>query len=161
MMPPHGHFGFDTDRFSWKLIHEGPDAIVYADSGGLIRFWNHGAERIFGYSAKEAIGMSLDLIMPENLRARHWTAYRETMRTGKTRYGDGDVLAVPALGKGGRPLSIEFTIYPYRDADGSLMGVGAIIRDVTKRFEETKALRRAAAARQTTPPTPMPELVND
>jgi hypothetical protein len=105
--------------------------------------------------------MSLDLIMPENLRARHWTAYRETIRTGKTRYGDGDVLAVPALGKGGRPLSIEFTIYPYRDADGSLMGVGAIIRDVTKRFEETKALRKAAAARQTTPPTPMPELVND
>ena len=111
-MPPHGHFGFDTDRFSWKLIHEGPDAIVYADSGGLIRFWNHGAERIFGYSAKEAIGMSLDLIMPENLRARHWTAYGETMRTGKTRYGDGDVLAVPALAKGGRLISIEFTIFP-------------------------------------------------
>jgi PAS domain S-box-containing protein len=52
MMPPQGHFGFDIDRFSWKLIHEGPDAIVYADSGGLIRFCNPGAERIFGYSAK-------------------------------------------------------------------------------------------------------------
>jgi PAS domain S-box-containing protein len=155
-MPPHGHFGFDTDRFSWKLIHEGPDAIIYADYGGLIRFWNRGAERIFGYSAKEAIGMSLDLIMPENLRARHWTAYRETMRTGKTRYGDGDVLAVPALGKGGMPLSIEFTIFPYHDADGILVGVGAIVRDVTKRFEETKALRRAAAALQTTPPSPLP-----
>jgi len=151
-MPPHGHIGFDTDRFCWKLTHEGPDAIVYADFGGLIRFWNDSAERIFGYSAKEAIGSSLDLIMPEHLRARHWAAYGETMRTGKTRYGDGDVLAVPALGKGGKPLSIEFTIFPYRDADGSLRGVGAILRDVTKRFEELKALRRAAAAPQTTPP---------
>jgi PAS domain S-box-containing protein len=160
-MSPNSHFGFDTDRFCWKLIHEGPDAVVYADAGGLIRFWNHGAERIFGYSAREAIGMSLDLIMPENLRARHWAAYRETMRTGKTRYGDGDVLAVPALGKGGRPLSIEFTIFPYRDTDGSLLGVGAILRDVTKRFEEMKALRRAAAAQQITPPKALAELGND
>jgi len=99
-MPPNGYFAFNIDRFCWKLVHEGPDAIVCADSSGLILFWNDGAERIFGYSAKEAIGSSLDLIIPENLRARHWAAYRETMRTGKTRYGEGDVLAVPALGKG-------------------------------------------------------------
>ena len=105
--------------------------------------------------------MSLDLIMPENLRSRHWTAYRETMRTGKTRYGDGDVLAVPALAKGGRLISIEFSMFPYRDTDGSLLGVGAILRDVTKRFEEMKALRRAASARQTAPPKPMSELVSD
>jgi PAS domain S-box-containing protein len=104
--------------------------------------------------------MSLDLIMPENLRARHWTAYRETMRTGNTRYGDGEVLAVPALGKDGRRLSIEFTIFPYRDRDGSLLGVSAILRDVTKRFEEAKALRRAADA-QTTRSKPTPELVDD
>jgi PAS domain-containing protein len=76
------------------------------------------------------------------------------MRIGKTRYGDGDVLAVPALRKDGARLSIEFTILPYRDREGSLMGVGAILRDVTKRFEETKALRKEAAARQTSPPSP-------
>jgi PAS domain S-box-containing protein len=161
MMSPSSHVGFDADRFSWKLIHEGPDAIVYADLGGLIRFWNHGAERMFGYSAKEASGKSLDIIIPENLRARHWAAYRETIRTGKTRYGDGDVLAVPALGKGGRHLSIEFTIFPYRDRDGNLLGIGAILRDVTKRVKETKELHSAAAAQQTTPPKPSPELVND
>jgi PAS domain S-box-containing protein len=151
-MPPHGHLGLDTDRFCWTLVHDGPDAIVYADFGGLIRFWNRGAERIFGYSASEAVGSSLDIIIPENLRERHWTAYAETMRTGKTRYGDGDVLAVPALRKDGTRLSIEFTIFPYQDREGSLMGVGAILRDVTKRFEETKALRKEAAARQTSPP---------
>jgi PAS domain S-box-containing protein len=150
IMPPHSHFGFDTDRFCWKLIHEGPDAVVFADFGGLIRFWNQGAERIFGYSAKEAIGMSLDLIMPENLRARHWAAYGETMRTGKTRYGDGEVLTVPALAKGGRLISIEFSMFPYRDTHGSLLGVGAILRDVTKRIEEMKALRGAASAQQAT-----------
>jgi PAS domain S-box-containing protein len=155
-MSPLGHLGFDTDRFCWTLVHDGPDAIIYADFGGLIRFWNRGAERMFGYSAREAIGSSLDLIMPEHLRARHWAAYAETMRTGKTRYGDGDVLAVPALAKGGIRISIEFTIFPYRDADGSLMGVGAILRDATKRFEEMKALRRAISARQTASPTPRP-----
>jgi PAS domain S-box-containing protein len=153
-MPPHGHLGLDTDRFCWTLVHDGPDAIVYADFSGLIRFWNRGAERIFGYSASEVAGRSLDIIIPENLRERHWTAYAETMRTGKTRYGDGDVLAVPALRKDGTRLSIEFTILPYRDREGSLMGVGAILRDVTKRFEETKALRKEAAARQTSPPSP-------
>jgi PAS domain S-box-containing protein len=159
VMPTPDYVGFDIDRFCWTLAHDGPDAIVYADFGGLIRFWNRGAERIFGYSAKEAVGSSLDLIMPENLRERHWTAYGETMRTGKMRYGDGDVLAVPALGKGGTRISIEFTIFPYRHADGTLQGVGAILRDVTKRFEETKALReeimalhKEAAARQTSPP---------
>ena len=155
-MTTHGHFGFDVDRFCWKLIHEGPDAIICADSSGLIIFWNHGAERIFGYSAKEAIGSSLDLIMPENLRARHWAAYSETMRTGKTRYGEGDLLAVPALGKVGVRISIEFSIFPYRDRDGSLRGVGAILRDVTKRFEEMKALRSAASAQQTTSRSPLP-----
>jgi len=154
-MSPNRHFGFDTDRFCWKLIHEGPDAVIYADFGGLIRFWNQGAERIFGYSAKEAINMSLDLIMPENLRARHWTAYRETMRTGKTRYGDGDVLAVPALAKGGRLISIEFSMFPYRDTDGSVLGVGAILRDVTKRPEEMKAPRGAASTGETTSPSPL------
>src|ERR1051325_2507027 len=123
MISLNSHFGFDTDRFCWKLIHEGPDAIVYADSSGLIRFWNPGAERIFGYSAKEASGMSLELILPANLRSLHWTAYGETMRTGNTRYGDGDVLAVPALAKGGRLISIEFSMFPYRDTDGSLLGV--------------------------------------
>jgi PAS domain S-box-containing protein len=154
-MGPQGHFGFDADRFCWKLIHEGPDAIVYADFGGLIRFWNRGAERIFGYSASEASGKSLDIIMPENLRARHWAAYGETMRTGKTRYGDGEVLAVPAVRKDGTRVSIEFSIFPYHDRDGSLRGVGAILRDVTKRFDETEALRKESAARQTSPPNPL------
>lgn len=141
-------FGIGTDHLCWSLVHDGPDAVIYADRGGMIRFWNHGAERIFGYSASEARGHSLDIIIPENLRERHWEAYLKTMRTGETRYGDGDVLAVPAIRKGGMRISIEFTVFPYRDREGNLVGVAATLRDVTKRFEEMKALRQALASRQ-------------
>jgi PAS domain S-box-containing protein len=137
----------DLDRFSRAVIAEAPDAVVYADAEGRIRFWNAGAERIFGFSEGEAIGASLDLIIPENLRSRHWTGYDETMRTGKTRYGSGDLLAVPAIRKDGSRISVEFTIVPFHDEGGKMAGIAAILRDVTKRFEETKALRKELAQR--------------
>jgi PAS domain S-box-containing protein len=134
------------DAFCRTLFEEAPDAIIYADVGGMIRAWNHGAERIFGFSKMEALGRSLDLIIPENLRKRHWDSYAQTMRTGKTRYGAGDVLAVPAMRKDGTHVSIEFSILPFRDRGGRMLGVAAILRDVTHRFEETKALRNEVAA---------------
>jgi PAS domain S-box-containing protein len=96
------------DQFCRTLAHEAPDAIVYADVGGMIRFWNRGAERIFGFSASEVLGKSLDMIIPESMRKRHWDAYLETTRTGNTRYGAGEVLAVPALRKDETRVSIEF-----------------------------------------------------
>ena len=139
----------DVDRFYRALAREAPDAIVYADAAGLIAFWNKGAERIFGFSEAEAVGKSLDIIIPENLQKRHWDGFAETVRTGKTRYGTGDVLAVPALRKGGARISIEFTILPFSDRAGRILGIAAILRDVTKRFEEMKALRKKAADRRT------------
>lgn len=139
----------DVDRFYRTLAREAPDAIVYADAAGLIEFWNRGAERIFGFSEAEAVGKSLDIIIPENLQKRHWDGFGETVRTGKTRYGSGDVLAVPALRKGGARISIEFTILPFSDQAGRMLGIAAILRDVTKRFEEMKALRKEAAGRRT------------
>jgi len=139
----------DVDRFYRTLAREAPDAIVYADAAGLIAFWNKGAERIFGFSEAEAVGKSLDIIIPENLQKRHWDGFAETVRTGKTRYGTGDVLAVPALRKGGARISIEFTILPFSDRAGRMLGIAAILRDVTKRFEEMKALRKEAADRRT------------
>ena len=104
--------------------------------------WNHGAERIFGHAATEAIGQSLDLIIPDSLRARHWAGYRHTMATGESRYGAGDLLAVPARRKDGTRISVEFTIVPFRGLGGRMTGIAAILRDVTARFEETRALRR-------------------
>jgi PAS domain S-box-containing protein len=131
----------DVDRFYRTLAREAPDAIIYADAQGTITFWNRSAERIFGFSEAEAIGKSLDIIIPENLRNRHWDGFAETVRTGKTRYGAGDVLAVPALRKDGTRISIEFTILPFPDWTGRILGMAAILRDVTQRFEELKRLR--------------------
>jgi PAS domain S-box-containing protein len=126
------------------LLHSMSDAIIASDSDGRISFWNPGAERIFGFSRAEAIGQSLDLIIPERLRARHWTGYSEVMRTGESRYGHGDLLSVPALRKDGARLSIEFTIVPLKDDAGAMTGMAAILRDVTARFEELRALRQRA-----------------
>ncbi|MEA2965500.1 MAG: hypothetical protein QOI46_5598 [Alphaproteobacteria bacterium] len=128
------------------LLHSMSDAIVASDSEGRITFWSPGAERIFGFSRAEAIGQSLDLIIPERLRARHWVGYAQVMRTGESRYGHGDVLSVPALRRDGTRLSIEFTIVPLKDEDGAMTGMAAILRDVTTRFEEMRALRQRAGA---------------
>jgi PAS domain S-box-containing protein len=136
----------DTDEFRRRLPDEAPDAILISDAEGIIRFWNPGAVRIFGFTSQEALGQSLDIINPVALRKRHWQGYAQTIRTGHTRYGAGDVLAVPALRKGGMRISVEFSIIPFRDAAGRIAGMGAILRDVTRRFEELKALRKALSA---------------
>lgn len=137
----------NVDRFYRTLVREAPDAIIYADSQGTITFWNRAAERIFGFSEAEAIGKSLDIIIPTNLQKRHWDGFAETIRTGKTHYGSGDVLGVPALRKDGTRISIEFTIVPFPDRTGRILGMAAILRDVTQRFEELKRLRAEAANR--------------
>jgi len=124
---------FDFDRFCRTLVRRAPDAVIYADDEGVIRFWNAGAERIFGFSEAEAIGKSLDLIIPEDLRDRHWSGFRQTVRSGETRYGAGHTLAVRALRKDGRVVSVEFSMLPFRDADGTIVGIAAIMRDVRER----------------------------
>lgn len=128
-----------------RLATDAPDGVLYADGNGTITFWNAGCERIFGFSAQEALGQSLDIIIPINLRGRHWEGYAETMRTGRSRYGAGDLLSVPATRKDGSRISVEFSIIPVRDGAGRMLGMGAILRDVTKRFDELKALRKALA----------------
>jgi PAS domain S-box-containing protein len=135
----------DIDRFYRTLACEAADAIIYADAEGRIAFWNKAAERIFGFSAGEAVGKRLDIIIPEKLRDRHNRGFAETARTGRTRYGAGEVLAVPALHRDGRRLSIEFTILPFRDRVGRILGIAATLRDVTARFEKAKASRSAPA----------------
>ena len=133
------------EDFAARLVEDCPDAIVYADAAGVIRFWNEAATRIFGYAAGEALGTGLDLIIPERLRPRHWQGFDEVMHGRESRYGEGDLLAVPALHKDGRQISVEFTILPFRDAAGGLIGIAAFLRDVSKRFEEMRALRRELA----------------
>jgi PAS domain S-box-containing protein len=130
------------DDLGGRLVAGMADALVVADAQGAIRFWNAGAERIFGYACGEALGRSLDLIMPENLRARHWAGYERTVRTGETRYGEGDLLSVPAIRKDGARISVQFSILPLPGEGEALRGIAAIMRDVTADFEARKRLQR-------------------
>lgn len=136
----------DPDRLARTLLSDMPDALIVADAAGAIRFWNAGAERLFGFTNAEAIGQSLDIIIPERLRARHWTGYDATMRTGHSRYGAGEILAVPAVRKDGGRVSVEFTVIPLHDASGAMEGIAAIMRDATTRYDQVRALQKEIAA---------------
>jgi PAS domain S-box-containing protein len=126
------------------LVAETDHAVVVADAEGIIRFWNPAAEAMFGHSRDDAIGTTLDLIIPEKLRDRHWDGYRRVMETGETEYG-GRTLAVPAVRRDGTRISVEFTVTPLRDPAGAIAGIGAILRDVTARWEEQRAQNRRIA----------------
>jgi PAS domain S-box-containing protein len=133
------------NRFFERLAAECPDAVIFADFGGHIRFWNAAATRIFGFEEGEALGRRLDLIIPERLRGRHWEGWNRVIGGAPSRYGAGALLAVPALRKDGGQISIEFTISPLHGEDGTLLGIVAFLRDATARFEEMRALRRELA----------------
>src|SRR6478609_11963874 len=127
-----------TQTVANAIIAASADAVIASDSEGIIRIWNPGAERIFGYTSDEAIGRSLDIITPERLRKRHWEGYRKTMATGESRYGEGALLSVPGVCKDGRQISLEFTIVPLKNEQGTMTGMVAVMRDVTIRFTELK-----------------------
>ena len=124
-----------------QLVEVIGDAIVVSDASGTINVWNPAAERLFGFTQAEALGNSLDLIIPERLQERHWTGYRKTMASGETRYGH-DVLRVPAVHKDGRALSIAFTVGLLHGPQGETTGIVAAIRDETARFAEEQSLRK-------------------
>ena len=132
---------YTQEWLSRQIVDKAADAIIFADEQGIIRLWNAGAEAIFGYPAEEALGQSLDLIVPEKLRKRHWEGYRTVMATGKTKYGKG-TLAVPAITKSDNRISIEFTIVLVTSDSGEPQGTAAVIRDVTERWQKQKELKK-------------------
>jgi len=135
-----------THEWLCQQIVEGTqEAIIFADRDGKIRLWNAGAEAVFGYQAEEAMGHGLDLIIPERLRGRHWEGYHKVMGTGVTRYGK-ELLAVPAVRKDGTRISLEFSVVLLRDEAGEPLGIAALIRDVTARWQQEKALKERLAA---------------
>jgi PAS domain S-box-containing protein len=127
------------------LAREAGDGIIVVDAGGAIVFWNKAAERIFGYREDEALGRSLDLIIPQRLRERHWSGFHGVMKSGVTRYG-ADLLRVPATHRDKGQISIAFTVCLLRDPDGKVSGIAAFIRDETARWQEERELRRRLAA---------------
>jgi PAS domain S-box-containing protein len=137
-----------TPKHEWlcrSIVDNAPEAVIFADRDGIIRLWNAGAKGMFGYSAEEAIGQSIDIIIPENLRGRHWEGYNRVMATGETKYGK-DLLAVPGIRKDGTRVSLEFSIVMLRDDDGELLGLAAVLRDVTARWKKEKELKDRLAA---------------
>jgi len=138
----------ETADHGWlyqRIVEDNPIAILFADRAGKIRFWNAGAETMFGHTAAEALGQSLDLIVPERQRARHWEGWARVMASGVTKYGR-DALAVPALRKDGSRISIEFNIILLRAPTGELLGAAAMVQDVTVRWQQQKELNARLAA---------------
>jgi PAS domain S-box-containing protein len=129
-----------------ELVRGLADAVVIADRDGTITFWNGAAARLFGWTPEEAIGRSLDLIIPERLRARHGAGYQRTMATGSTSYGER-LLEVPALHRDGRTLSIAFTVTLLRAPGAELPhAIAAVVRDDTERWQERRRLHAEVAA---------------
>jgi len=123
-----------------QLVEAFGDGVIVCDAAGAIVFWNAAATRIFGFTEEDALGQSLDLIVPQRQQQRHWDGYHKTMATGQTRYGT-DLLRVPALHKEGKPLSIAFTVALLHGADGKVTGIAAVVRDDTARWNEERALK--------------------
>lgn len=139
------------ESISERIVHETSlDAVIYADKGGVIRLWNQAATTIFGYSAEDALGQSLDLIIPEKHRDSHWTGWDRVMESGSTRYGS-EPLSAPGQRADGSKVSLEFSITILKDADGTIEGIAAVLRDVSARWEKERAIReelRALKAQQ-------------
>ena len=133
------------DTLLKQLLDNAPEAILIADQKGIIRFWNSGAEQIFGHTVVEAVGQSLDLIIPENLRGRHWEGYWRVMASGETKYKTG-LLSSPGVRKDGTRVSLEFSMVLLRDEVGIMTGCGSIMRDVTERWKKEKDLKERLAA---------------
>jgi PAS domain S-box-containing protein len=139
------------DEVLAQLVRSLADAVIIADAEGTITFWNDAATRLFGWSEAEAIGETLDLIIPDRLRQRHWDGYRQTMATGRTTYADR-LLEVPALHRDGRPLSIAFTVTLLDDSDATQpTAIAAVLRDDTERWQERRRMRSELARLQAEP----------
>jgi len=132
-----------------QLVEGAGDAIMVCDAQGAITLWNRAAERIFGFTEAEALGQSLDLIIPQRQRQRHWDGYNKTMDTGITKYG-ADLLRVPALHKDGHTLSIAFTVSMLFSENREVTGIVAFVRDETARFAEERKLRARLQEAETT-----------
>lgn len=136
--------GSPVDMLLKQFINNAPEAILISDREGIITFWNVGAERILGYTVTQAIGSSLDLIIPGNLRARHWEGYRRVMAAGETKYKTG-LLTSPGLRKDGSRVSLEFSMVLLRDEQGRVEGCASIMRDVSERWNREKELKARLA----------------
>ncbi len=125
-----------------KIVEDVADALIYSDRSGTIMRWNGASTALFGFSADEALGQNLDLIIPEHLRAAHWKGFEAAIASGSMKLAGRPTLT-RALHKSGRKLYIEMTFALVRDAGGAVQGSVAMARDVTERVERERAAKAA------------------
>lgn len=131
----------DANKFSdlqELLIEQSPDAVIFADSAGMIRIWNAAAERIFGFTKNDALGANLNIIIPERLRDAHWRGFERALAERTTKYA-GQALPTKAVRSDGSQIYVELTFAIVIDAKGDVLGALAHARDITKRFEKERA----------------------
>ncbi|MBX9871810.1 MAG: PAS domain S-box protein [Burkholderiaceae bacterium] len=127
-----------------QILHSMPEAVIFSDLEGIVRVWNGGAEKIFGWSAEEAIGQSLDMIIPERMRKAHWDGFNQAIARGGVKPGRTSMIT-RSLHKTEEFIYIDMSFEMVRDAQGQMLGSLAVARDATKRFNDEKALRKQLA----------------
>ncbi|HCZ13355.1 MAG TPA: PAS domain S-box protein [Accumulibacter sp.] len=137
------HAGFDLFQ---ALVAQAPDVIIFADRAGTIRVWNSRAEKVFGHSAAEVLGESLDVIIPERLRKAHWNGFHKAIDSGQTRYRN-QVLTTRSVHRDGSKLYVELSFGLVRDGTGAIVGSLAIGRDCTARHLKAAAQSSASGAK--------------
>ena len=123
------------------LLDQGPDAVIFAGTDGVITYWNEAATRIFGHSAAAAMGQNLDIIIPEQYRAAHWTGFDRALAAGDTKYR-GQSLATRSVRADGGQIYVELSFGIVKDAAGVAIGAIATARDITERFNADREMRR-------------------
>jgi PAS domain S-box-containing protein len=123
------------------LLDQAPDAIIFADVEGRIVEWNAAAEAVFGYTAGEAVGQSLDLIVPERFREAHWAGFRRALGDGETKYA-GKSLPTRSMRKDGRDIYVELTFAIVKGTDGNVLGALAHARDISERWAAEREQRQ-------------------
>ena len=139
----------DISTLCRRIVEASSDAVIFADRDGVIRLWNRGAELVFGYAAGDAIGRSLDMIIPERLRPAHWDAFHHSIETGRTKHVDR-VLTTRATHKDGERRYVDLSFGLVKDADGAVLGAFAVGRDATKRYLDDAASRKLIAKLEST-----------
>lgn len=131
----------DDAELAGLLVAQAPDAVIFADLKGVIRAWNAAAERVFGHSTEEAIGQSLDLIVPERFREAHWRGYERALAAGETKYS-GQALPTRSVRKDGSTIYVELTFAIIHDSHDTVAGALAHARDITERWASEREQRQ-------------------
>lgn len=124
-----------------RLVQQAPDGVIFADPTGTIRVWNPVAERIFGFMAEDAVGATLDIIIPERLRKAHWRGFNEALANRRTKH-EGKALPTKAIRADGEQIYVELAFAVILDADGNAVGSSAHARDITERYKKEREERR-------------------